>query len=84
MFEERKSSDSGIEEAMDVETEVEAGGEQWAAMQRKISMHYKLAESGCQVTDLETDLRDGVLLNKLVEVLSHKEIQWVICHGIAT
>ena len=72
MFEERKSSDSGIEEDMDVEREVEAGGEQWAAMQMKTSMHYKLAESGCQVTDLETDLRDGVLLSKL---LSHKEIQ---------
>jgi len=75
MFEERKSSDSGIEEDMDVEKEVETGGEQWAAMQRKSSMHYKLAESGCQATNLETDHRDGVLLTKLLEVLSNKEIQ---------
>ena len=78
MSEEGKSDDSGIEETMDVKAEVEAGGEEWVAVQRRTFtnwMNHKLAGSGCQVTDLETDLRDGVLLIKLLEVLSHKEIQ---------
>ena len=79
MSEEGKSDDSGIEETMDVKAaEVEAGGEEWVAVQRRTFtnwMNHKLVGSGCQVTDLETDLRDGVLLIKLLEVLSHKEIQ---------
>ena len=79
--EEEKSEESGIEEAMDVEPEVEAGGEDWVAVQRRTFtnwMNHKLVGSGCQVTDLETDLRDGAPLIKLLEVLSHKEIQWVL------
>ena len=78
MSEEGKSEGSGDEEAMDVETEVETGGEEWVAVQRRTFtnwMNHKLVGSGCQVTDLETDLREGVLLIKLLEVLSHKEIQ---------
>ena len=50
--------------------------EEWVAVQKQTFtnwMNHKLEGSGYQVTALETDLGDGVILIKLLEVLSHKK-----------
>ena len=50
--------------------------EEWVAVQTRTFtnwMNHKLEGSGHQVTNLETDLADGVILIKLLEVLSHKK-----------
>ena len=50
--------------------------EEWVAVQKRTFtnwMNHKLEGSGHQVTNLETDLGDGVILIKLLEVLSHKK-----------
>ena len=50
--------------------------EEWVAVQKRTFtnwMNHKLEGSGHQVTDLETDLGDGVILIKLLEILSHKK-----------
>ena len=52
--------------------------EEWVGVQKQTFtnwMNYKLEGTGHQVTNLETDLADGVILIKLLEILSHKEIQ---------
>ena len=49
--------------------------EEWVGVQKRTFtnwMNHKLEGSGYQVTALETDLGDGVILIKLLEVLSHK------------
>jgi len=51
--------------------------EEWVGVQKRTFtnwVNHKLADSGCQVTDLETDLGNGVILIKLLEVLSHKKL----------
>ena len=50
--------------------------EEWVVVQKRTFtnwMNHKLEGSGHQVTDLETDLGDGVILIKLLEILSHKK-----------
>ena len=52
--------------------------EEWVGVQKQTFtnwMNHKLEGTGHQVTNLETDLADGVILIKLLEILSHKEIQ---------
>ena len=50
--------------------------EEWVVVQKRTFTNWtnhKLEGSGHQVTNLETDLADGVILIKLLEILSHKK-----------
>ena len=76
-----EGSSSEKEDDESGESEVGVEKEEWvlAAQKRTFTnwMNHKLEGTGHQVTTLETDLADGVILTKLLEILSHKEIQWV-------
>ena len=51
--------------------------EEWVAVQKRTFtnwVNYRLEGSECHVTDLATDLGNGVILIKLLEALSHKKL----------
>ena len=79
--EEANTEGSSSEKEDDESGESEFGveKEEWVlAVQKRTFtnwMNHRLEGTGHQVTNLETDLADGVILIKLLEILSHKEIQ---------